>query len=303
MNSTQIACFLSLGRTLNYSKTANELFMSQPAVSKNIKKLEAELKVNLVKYRHHQVSLTQNGKYFWNKMLTVESIVTETVSNMQNNDVNDIITIKIGFSDISFEKSYLPKLISNLKRKYHYDVQLVFTDPNGNKKIVNELVNKRYDFQLFQDDLFFKKKELASTALLTGGFSVLISKRNPLSNNEYLTLDQLSGQKILIWEGNESIPAISNLKYELNTNYNNLDITPIYDSSSLEIYAAANKVIGIVPSFLYNPASNDVNYVKLDISISIHYSIGYLRETTSKPYFEKVITSFKQAVNFEKQNW
>ncbi|KRL00506.1 hypothetical protein FC81_GL002037 [Liquorilactobacillus capillatus DSM 19910] len=277
--------------------------MSQPAVSKNIKKLETELKVKLVEYRHHQVSLTPNGNYFWNKMLTVDSIVAEAIGNIRNNDLSDIITIKVGFSDISFEKSYLPKLISNLKRKYHYDVQLVFTDPNGNKKIIDELVNKHYDFQLFQDDLFFKQKDLASTALLTGGFSVVISKRNPLSNNEYLTLAQLSGQKILIWEGNESIPAISNLKYELNTKYNNLDITPIYDSSSLEIYAAANKVIGIVPSFLYNPASNDVNYVKLDVAISINYSIGYLRETSNKAYFENVITSFKQAVNFEKQNW
>ena len=41
MNSNQIRCFLSVGKTLSFTQSAQELFLSQSTISKNIKNLEA----------------------------------------------------------------------------------------------------------------------------------------------------------------------------------------------------------------------------------------------------------------------
>ncbi len=47
MNIHQLETFVKLGETLNFNKTARQLFMSQPAVTKHIKQLEEELGVIL----------------------------------------------------------------------------------------------------------------------------------------------------------------------------------------------------------------------------------------------------------------
>ena len=47
MNTQQLECFTTLAKTLNYAKTAEQLSMSQPAVSRQIQSLETELGAQL----------------------------------------------------------------------------------------------------------------------------------------------------------------------------------------------------------------------------------------------------------------
>lgn len=63
MTLQQIECFLELAETLNYTVTAQKMFISQPAVSKHIQTLEADLGFKLidrsiagVSFSHRQVS-------------------------------------------------------------------------------------------------------------------------------------------------------------------------------------------------------------------------------------------------------
>lgn len=303
MNSTQIKCFISLGKTLNYSKTATEMFMSQPAVTKNIQKLEHELHIKLVKNEHHQITLTENGKYFWNKAVLLDSSLESTISDLQANSLNQQSTINLGFTDIPFEKEFLPRFISTVNRRYHYNIKLHFIDPNGDINIIDELLNHRLDFQLFQSDLFLNDKHMNTEALLNGGFSVVVSKQNPLSNKEVLTLDNLIGHKVYLWEGNEAIPAINDLKFVLNKDFPMLEVESVYDTSIQAIYVDAYNAVGIVPSFLYNPTSPNVYYIHLQFNTHINYSIGFLKETKDKPYFSKIIHAMQAAVNFTKKGW
>ena len=52
MNTAQLECFVSLAGTLNFVRTAEEIGLTQPAVSKQIKALEDELGVRL-SHDHH----------------------------------------------------------------------------------------------------------------------------------------------------------------------------------------------------------------------------------------------------------
>ena len=47
MNSMQIMCFLTAARCLNFTDSAAELFISQPAFSHNISTLEEEWGIEL----------------------------------------------------------------------------------------------------------------------------------------------------------------------------------------------------------------------------------------------------------------
>ena len=61
MTTDRLYEFLILSKTLNYSKAAESLFISQSALSKHIRELEKELGLTLFERDNHSVSLTPAG--------------------------------------------------------------------------------------------------------------------------------------------------------------------------------------------------------------------------------------------------
>ena len=64
MNNTRLECFLAVAETLNFSKAAGMVNISQPAVSHQISSLEAELGVRLFLRTNKSVQLTKEWPSF-----------------------------------------------------------------------------------------------------------------------------------------------------------------------------------------------------------------------------------------------
>lgn len=64
MNTTQLECFLAVADFLNFSRAAQHLRLTQPAVSHQVKTLEDELGVALFQRTSKKVRLTQEGHMF-----------------------------------------------------------------------------------------------------------------------------------------------------------------------------------------------------------------------------------------------
>lgn len=64
MNTMQIACFLAVAETLNFARAAEQLHVTQPAVTQQIRSLEAELNLQLFRRTTRIVELTQDGFMF-----------------------------------------------------------------------------------------------------------------------------------------------------------------------------------------------------------------------------------------------
>ena len=61
MNIQAIQMFVCVAEELSFSRAAEKLFVSQPAISKQIQQMERELGVTLLKRDRHQVRLTPAG--------------------------------------------------------------------------------------------------------------------------------------------------------------------------------------------------------------------------------------------------
>lgn len=64
MNTTQLECFMAVSNFLNFSRAAEHLRITQPAVSHQISTLEDELGVKLFRRSSKNVRLTQEGYLF-----------------------------------------------------------------------------------------------------------------------------------------------------------------------------------------------------------------------------------------------
>ena len=63
MTTERLEEFVMLANILNYSKTAEKLFISQPVLSRHIAELEASFSTKLFTRTRHGVSLTEEGQY------------------------------------------------------------------------------------------------------------------------------------------------------------------------------------------------------------------------------------------------
>lgn len=64
MNTMQLLCFLTVAETLNFARAAEQLHVTQPAVTQQIHSLEAELNLQLFRRTTRMVELTQDGLIF-----------------------------------------------------------------------------------------------------------------------------------------------------------------------------------------------------------------------------------------------
>ena len=70
MNSRQIQCLLEIGKELNFTRAAQNLFLTQPAVSRYITSLEEELGITLfVREGSRKIAFTEAGHTYYNFFL------------------------------------------------------------------------------------------------------------------------------------------------------------------------------------------------------------------------------------------
>ena len=80
MDIRELRYFVHIVQAHNFSKAAMHLYVSQPALSKMVKKLEEEIGVKLLYRTSHQVNLTDYGKLFYQRAL----ITLQTFDSLQN---------------------------------------------------------------------------------------------------------------------------------------------------------------------------------------------------------------------------
>ena len=93
MDILHLRLFVSIARTLNFSRTAEQYCITQPAVSHSIRRLEAELGVKLLKRTSHDVSLTPEGEEFLicaSQMLNTLSSTETRIKNMTQGYIGSI---------------------------------------------------------------------------------------------------------------------------------------------------------------------------------------------------------------------
>lgn len=303
MNSTQIKCFLSVGRTLSFTASAKELFLSQSTISKNVKNLEKEVNLQLIDRSHQTIKLTPKGKIFFNKMIKIDQEIDHLITSLQVTENIETPTIYIGYMDIPFETDYLPILIKILNQRLNINLRMRVIDPNSPFKLSDYLKTKSLDFLIYQKDYFTNIPDIAFTPLLKNGFSVLVNNDDPLFLKSELNIEDLNNRNLWLWDTNERLPTITQLINQIKTSEIDCTIKYISDGLTLTDYVLTNKEIGIVPGVLYDKNNSALRYIPLNCHIPINYGLAYLKTTQKNNYFKTIIKSFADAIEITKEKW
>ena len=149
--------FLAVADFKSFSKAAEYLYISQPAISHSIKELEDSLNTKLFIRNKKTVSLTEEGeklkKYIrqaFNSISLGEKLLQE-----KNNDLNGVIRIGI-YSHISL--FMLPKTINEFTKKYPKAKFSVYS--TSNIDMLEKLNNNELDLLIMQYPIFINEKKI-----------------------------------------------------------------------------------------------------------------------------------------------
>lgn len=112
-----IETFLVVYDTQNFTTAAERLFISQPTVSAHIKKLEAQLSLELFSRKTRQIiTPTKEADYLYPKFLKMITDFNETISQVSEHQ-NGIEPCVIACSQ-TIAQNYLPPIMSQLFRQF-----------------------------------------------------------------------------------------------------------------------------------------------------------------------------------------
>lgn len=145
MNSRQLQNAILLSQTLNFSKAAAQLNITQPALSKQIFSLEDELGVELFDRSGTPLKLTSAGKTFIRdakEMLFREEQLKRSMEEFKNDERG---VLNIGVSP--FRMVYLiPQIVKTLREKFP-GLQIVLNEDNS-AQLHKGAVDGLYDFAI-----------------------------------------------------------------------------------------------------------------------------------------------------------
>jgi DNA-binding transcriptional LysR family regulator len=122
--------FEAAARQLSFTKAANELFLTQSAVSRQVQALEVHLGVALFERHHREIRLTDAGQQLYRSSAEAMRLLTDTASRIRDKGAVRTVTVTctIGFASLWL----VPRLMDF--REQHPEVDIRF---NANNKILD----------------------------------------------------------------------------------------------------------------------------------------------------------------------
>ncbi|WP_440896495.1 LysR family transcriptional regulator [Amphibacillus sp. Q70] len=229
--------FSVLANTLNYTKAAKILALSQPTVTKHIQYLEDELDTKLFDYQERKVKLTKEGEYLKQSIekldQTIILIKEELTGNKQPLSFNIGVSRTIG-------EYYIPDYtdLMSEQQKLHVNITV------ENTSQLLKLLNKRLiDFALISGPV--NSDHYESIPFYEDQVLLICSPKHPLAN-QTVSLDNIFSEKFLFREEGAGINDSINSKlascHITSNNFKN--ITRIGNIQLLKDYIKKNDGIG-----------------------------------------------------------
>ncbi len=131
MELLHLKYFLTVAKNQHITKAAKELRISQPSLSKIITSLEKEINRPLFDRKGRNITLNEDGKFFYNKVSKSLSILEDSIAELKDKNQDSPKEITLYVLSAS---SLMTELIVNFRHKY----------PDINFKLIQSLYDDKY---------------------------------------------------------------------------------------------------------------------------------------------------------------
>ena len=291
----RLKVFYVVAKRLNFTRAAEELFISQPAVSKHIHEIEVFHKTKIFERSGAKIKLTQAGVLllkYTEELLNIHRNIDFELAALSAN-VKGIL--KIGAST-TIANYVLPKYLASFRQKFP-DVTVSMI-ANNTETIENLLVENKIDIALVEGQV--KRQYINYVPFVKDEIVLCTSSTNQTSKKVSLSLNDL--QKILMVfrePGSGSLEVITSALKNADINISSLNIDMEFESTeSIKSYLLSSNVYAFlsIHSILKELKSGELKIIDvkgLDIQRWFYFITQKGDESHLKEVFIKHLISNK----------
>jgi DNA-binding transcriptional LysR family regulator len=194
MDIKQLQYFIEVAKWNSFTRAAEQLFITQPTISKMIKNLEDELGITLFNRSRKKLMLTDAGKIIYEQAKLVDKAFHNIETEMDNLLELKKGHIRIGLPPI-FDPTLFPKLVGSFHEKYPaITFELM---ESGSKKIEEEVENHQLDIGVVvlptNNDVF------EYFSFMEEDFMLIIHPEHKLADQKEINLSDLREESFIIF--------------------------------------------------------------------------------------------------------
>jgi LysR family transcriptional regulator, transcriptional activator of the cysJI operon len=196
MENSRLRIFRAVAEHLSFRRAAEELHLSQPAVTLQIKALEDELRVRLLDRTGSRVLLTPAGRLLQKRASEIAEIVSRTAEDLASMRGEHCGQLRAGAST-SIAQYVLPKLLGGFKRE-NPRVELAIHSGNT-EQVVDWLTQGRIEIGLIEGPPL--RKDVHIEPFMEDELVLLFPVNHPWKRlSSQLTLEHLRHAPLLLRE-------------------------------------------------------------------------------------------------------
>lgn len=181
MEIQQLYYYMELCKQKNFTEAGYACNMTQGALSKQIRKLENELGITLIRRNTRKFELSKEGEIFLSYAKKMTGTYEEMLKNVQKNQ-----EIKIGCMPV-LAPYHFAKLVADFRKEYP-DIKLVIDE-----RIASEIQENsdRYDFLILRENMMEDQKKFRFSPLYDDKLCAVLYEKHPLYGRDRLQLKEL----------------------------------------------------------------------------------------------------------------
>ena len=187
MNLHQLRIFCSVVEHGSHTKAAEALFMTQPAVSLQVRALERSLQVKLLERLNQQVIVTEAGQALYQcaiPMLNAEAEAERVLTELKGSARGRLVVA----ANTTGGMYIIPPLLASYKERHQSSELLLHIDATD--RLIERARQGIIDLAFACGTIV--QPELTIETIGTDTLTLILSSRHPLASQPSLTLDQVA---------------------------------------------------------------------------------------------------------------
>ena len=240
MEIQQLYYYMELCKQKNFTEAGYACNMTQGAFSKQIRKLENELGITLIRRNTRKFELSKEGEIFLSYAKKMTGTYEEMLKNVQKNQ-----EIKIGCMPV-LAPYHFARLVADFRKEYP-DIKLVIDE-----RIASDIQENsdRYDFLILRENMMEDQKKFRFSPLYDDKLCAVLYEKHPLYGRDRLQLKELK---------------------------DDVFIFPERGSGSYEVFYKSCEKAGFEPkiAFEFPQANTIMSFVSEGVGVTITFSTVY----------------------------
>lgn len=258
----RLKVFYTVARRLNFTKAAEELFITQPAVTKHIHEIENYYKTQLFQRNGTKIKLTPAGTTLLAHAEQLFAIYRNIEVDMAAINENVKGTIRIGAST-TVAQYVLPKYLAAFRQKFP-EINIALT-ANNTEYIENALIAGKIDFGIIEGQS--KRPQIRYASFLKDEIVLCTRTGNPLIKKQTIALPALKELPLLMREqgsGSQEVIAAALKKAGVKTSQLKIEMV-LESTESIKSYISSSDSVAFlsIHSILKELKSNELTIIDI----------------------------------------